>query len=297
MSILKLINFPRKASKEITHEVRTMVVISNLVDHASFLASVLYTLAKRELSNIVVQLVDIRENIPGDADAYLWLDAGTEKGFKGYCQDIVSAGVRSSEARGWYCHIMERSTFLQAVDSEDRTPEASIIGLAYAKLQQEHEDASRYRSVFMRHAVVSEVFLTDQLVTEDCCAYYDALKIAYRVHVGELVEFDDFLDALYSTQERVIAFTHEQKQFSRVISQKFRELIVGGSATHYLTSVGPDIWNMLRRITLSKKQFVHASMGSYGIVMYSTSPLPAEFSLQKGTMLLAPDHEPVRKYN
>lgn len=295
--VRKILPFLRKKD-EAQPEIKKVAVIANIVDQSSLLAATLYTLVKRRHGEQEVCLVDIRDAFP-EADQYVWMDCGSPSHLKEYFMGLLQVqGTHQAAQRAWYDTVIKKSLHLTSLpaQTEDPDPACTVIGHALYQLVKEGLLQEDEIGPYMRFSVLSIAFHTDKIEKEDVVAFYDLLEMAYQYYLGQNLSLEHFLHSSAPAQLEVDLFIEHQKAVNRAMVSKVREIVVGHRSVHYVTTVGPEVHGLIRRLRLAKKEFIHMSMGSYGSVLYASIPVPAELSEHKALLRLTPEVEAVRKF-
>ena len=294
--LAKVLPFLRK--EEAAVDVKKIAVVANIADQASLVAATLYTLVKRQKGEQSVQLIDIRDAFP-EADQYVWIDCGSASHLKEYFAGFVQASQASQSAqKAWYDGVVKKSLHIHArpQSGEELDPTCSVIGQVIYRLVEEELLQPDEIGSYMRLAVLSTNFHTDKIEKEDCITFYDILELAYQHYLGHPLTVGGFILTAPPSQLEIDLFVDHQKAVNQALVSKVREIIVGGRSVHYLTTVGPEVYGLIRRLRLAKKDFIHMSMGSYGTILYASVPVPAEMAEHKSLLKLAPEVVPVRKF-
>lgn len=294
--LAKVLPFLRK--EEVAMEVKKIAVIANIANQASLVAATLYTLVKRQKGEQAVQLIDIRDAFP-TVDQYVWIDCGDTTHLKEYFAGFVQASPASQSAqKAWYETVVRKSLHIhaKAQSGEELDPTCSVIGQTIYRLVEEGLLVEEEIGSYMRLAVLSTAFHTDKIEKEDCITFYDMLELAYQHYLGHPLTIGGFILTSSPSQLEIDLFVDHQKAVNQALVSKIREIIVGGRLVHYLTTVGPEVHGLIRRLRLAKKDFLHMSMGSYGTILYASVPVPAEIAEHKSLLKLAPEVAPVRKF-
>lgn len=311
MDISNIVRLPfmRKPLEE--KEVNKVAVVINTINHASLIAGTLYTLLLREHTSLSAVLIDVRDPFPTDVDLYVWMDCGTSAQFQEYYRHAVAGSLTPDEDRKWYANVVRKSKYIIPDTSPTRTPEETVIGsmLQYASnlntirpdlfggaVEGEKKHASVPADVtrlYMRYAVLEESFSSD-MSAEDCCLYYDAIEMAYQFYHGMPLTLSHFEGRIPTTEE-IRLFLEAQKEINKILTLRCRVINVMGRNLYYLTSTGPDVHGLIRRITLAKKDYVHVSTGSYGSVLCASVCVPNGVGFEKGALNLSPPQLEQRK--
>ena len=255
-----------------TTPIATVAVIFNLVNHASLMAAVLYTLARREFEEVTITLIDIRDWLPTDMDQYVWVGVSGPALYKQYHQATAGQNATPTINRAWCDELVKKSICIDEVDSPQQLSLDTVIGQALVSFPGTIDTSpikSKYHALFVQFAVLSQSFMKDTIEVDNYCAYYAALDLAHSMYFGEFVELADFQEISQHLSAPLAEFNETQKRMAKTLSHKLHEVWIEGYRVQKITTTGVDVYNLIRRIGLSKKAFVHVSAGSYGPVVYS----------------------------
>lgn len=298
--VAEILGLPFFLKKQETERpIRKVAMVFNYPDHASFTAAVLFKMIyevsvpghEKELI-----LLDVRDAFPSDIDQYFWFETGTVSQFREYYHGMMEQ-INSDEERKWYLNMRDNSVRFFSKKIPDAAPADNVVGemLTYAL---EHELLSKEQHErYMRFAVLSENFMTEELSAEEACAYYNVLNLANQQYHGSPLKIEDFYMVTKVTEEEIKLFIEEQSQINKVISNKCRQVIFGDNLGFYIvTTTSSDCHGLLRRLALSKKKVVHVTMGSYAPVVYSTHNVPKSIVSVKTYLDLTAQDNVVKKF-
>ena len=284
------IPFFRK-KEEVKAEIKSVVVMFNIVNHASLIAAVLYATLLRERSSLDVTLVDIRDVIPRTADKYVWMDCGYFEDFKVYFE---AAAMNNSKARNWAMDMKDKAVFLVSTKANDRTVIDTVIGMAYEEIEKDEITSLDDRLLFSRYAVLSEAWLTNGIDAESATAYALALQWCYHHYLGKVMTVETLRDLLRSNSNEVEEYLQDQKAFNRAMGSRCRPITIANRSAMYITSTGPEIFGIIRRIALTKQEFIHVTEGSYARVVYASLAVPDTALESRRIFKLMPEIEPLK---
>lgn len=280
-------NRKKKESKEIV--INKVAILFNLANHASLLTAAIYAMLRQE-TGIQVALVDIRDAFPEDMDAYYWIDSGSPEQHKDFVFSQMQRPLITMADRTWVNRLKSCSTIIKPNDisENDRSPIDGIFSKMLMQARDEELIPESIHRLMLRFTVLSELFMTPDIDPEDCFIYYEALELAYRFYLGRDVKVDDFLHLSHPTEKELGKFMESQKQVNRALLYKRREIRIGSQSVQYLNALTPDLYGLIRRIVLAKKEFAHISMGSYGQVLYASIPISQETLPDRHMLALMP---------
>jgi len=293
MDIRNILPFLRR--EQAVQPINKVAVVINVANHASLIAGVLYVLLAKKHSGKEVTLIDVRDPIASDQDLYVWMNSGTLSQFKEYHQSALGVSQDLEEDKTWYKYISAKSIFLLPNLSKDRDIDKNTVGIALTHGFKEGFFPQEEYEAYMRYAVLTEKFDSDNMDQTEACLYYDTLQQAYYPYMGYEVKIEE-IRLCDPSKEEVELFTAQQSEINRAIARKYRVINLGGKSFYYITTMGKDVHGLIRRIRLAKKDFIHVSAGSYGNVIYASSNLPLGFNTGKGVLSLTPVNEPLRQY-
>jgi len=269
--------------------IRTIAVIFNLANHASLMAATLFVMVHRFMDETVsVVLVDIRDRLPQEMDQYVWIDAGGPDVFTTYCQQNATAISNPSAIKLWCKRLEEYSIVLTTEEDTKGLLSNTSMGKAITLLGGVDCIGESLHMLLTRYGLLSQEFMQTNIDVWNYCKYYAALEAAYNFYMGHDVGVTDISKALAIPEEVCEGFDASQKRVSKAMVFKSRETIIDNRTVQYITALGPDIFNIIRRIRLAKKPFVHMSTGSYGQVVYSDIKFSEDVEFDKAVFMLTP---------
>lgn len=289
---MSIIDFFRKNEQVPMQDVKSVTVVFNLVDHASLLSASLYALLRETLDGVSVRLIDIRDPLVDETDQYVWIGLGDWAAIQAYYQQIaVGSTVEETQAHKTYLNrIRQRSEFI-ATDSNEFLLETTLARVDQGNPTFPDVDLCH------RFSVMSETFMTPEIDIEGLEWYHRVLGLAYRLYQGHSVKLTDFHQCLPGSEQAQQDFLQAQKAVIRTANMKMREVHAAGRHMHLLTALDSEIYGLLRRVRLSKKEWLHVSMGSYGVVTSASVPVHLDVKSYGGHVLyLGPKHMPVEAY-
>ena len=287
-------NFPFFGKKKNKTElvIKSVAVIFNLANHSSLIAAALYVLARRAIEpEVSVILVDIRDRLPMDVDQYVWVDAGGPEVFRDYCKQNATAITDPSATKVW-CRTLEDKSVVFTTEEDSKGLLMNMsVGQGLAHLGGTDIVGDSLTSLFIKYGILGYEFSLNNIEVHRYCIYYAALEIAYSVYLGHDVGLNDFTRTLELPEEICDGFDASQKRASKAMVYKSRETTIDDHTVQYITALGPDVFNIIRRIKLAKKPFVHMTTGSYGQVVYSDIKFSEKVEFEKAVFLLTPQIE------
>lgn len=285
----------KKVSVEIP-PAKSVAVIFNLANHVSLLAATMYATTMKERTSLEVHLVDIRDIFP-EVDRYVWVDCGTTDDFRDYYGQMAKNAYSDAwKIKALIDKMAASSIIISPMVRQHRTIEETTIGKVFFLLYEEDIVTLNDRSTFARYAISSEEWLLASMEASSAASYSAALQWCYHRYIGKPLTLKDFKLLLSEPSEEALEeYKQEQKEINRVISTRCRMASAGNLDFHYVVTTGPEVYGVIRRIAMAKKNYLHASEGSFGRVLYASMPIPSELIDQKrGLFTLAPRNEVVQ---
>lgn len=271
--------------------VTSIAIVFNIVNHASLMAAMLVGCFLRERTDLEISMIDIRDNIPMNASFYIWLDAGEHDDFRSYME---GAAINNVQLRKWVMELKDRSLFLNSTKTQDRGVADTIIGQAYDFLEQSYTAGLDDRLLFSRYAVVSEEWLGNNIDAETASSYSEALQYSYYHYLGKELTLEILQSLLSPKEEKMAKYQADQKLFNRAMASRCRVRVIVGRTVQYLTATGPEVYAIVRRIALTRQEFMHVTEGSYGHVVYASISLPDAALETKQVFNLSAVNEPLK---
>ena len=274
MKIQNIKDFFKKNKNNIFDNVKTIGIVFNAINHESLMAAVMTDIVLTR-SKIATKMIDIRDVFPV-ADQYLWLESGTSSLFKNY----MKADVLGLHQEGLYygtLGILERSIFFAADLTDERKFDETIAGKIYEFLLEKSYATEDDLRAFTRIAMLGLEWLTGlncQKSAIDAAAYHDCLQNAYSHYTGDTVTLNTIINIAKGDSLSATIYRQKQKDFGLAISRRCRYIEINGKGMQYLTTNGPEVYGVIRRISLAKQDFCHVSEGSYGPVIYASVGIP-----------------------
>lgn len=262
---------------EPSKEIKSVVILFNKVNHTSILAA---TFCERiyleRVPDVKVTLVDIRDMVPEDADRYIWVECGGPKSYVTYFMPGGKAPVTLIEAsvKALLRHLLENSVVIEPIVRQDRQIEETTLGRMFFHLFEEGLAAMEDRTLFAKYAMLSEEYLGEKMDDISAAGYTTALTWAYNNYNGYPVTLKTMEVLLSPSQEEAMAFKEKQRLLNRALTSRFKVIHVGNRVVYQLTATGPEIYGLMRRIALARKEFLHISTGCFGTIYYASIPMP-----------------------
>lgn len=293
---MKIINLFKKHKEEEQKEMKTISIVFNVVNHASLVAATLADICLTK-AGIETTMVDIRDVFPV-TDLYLWLDAGDKRTFENYMKTVV-IGNPLRDVYSDVKEISEKSIFLTSEVKQEAMFENMILGRLFTYLLEKGYVNDGQQRAFTRLAMTGSNWLSGLSGKNDgieVASYYQVLQICYRHYVGVKTTVMALELIMEGSDVGAEEYKLRQKEFGLAMSRRCRYVSVLGQGMQYLTMTGPEVFGIIRRISLSKQQYCHVSEGSYGTVVFASVAIPDKFLNDHGAFNLTggPNHEQLR---
>lgn len=284
-------NLFRPESSVVKKQVSTLGVVFNSVNHTSLLAAVFTAIILEQKAKIKVFLIDVRDAFQ-EADMYLWLDAGDITKSKDYLLFKSKDGATRESYRP-RIQIIESSIFLgRRPGAAPISADETVLGRACDFIQENYGMiADEDRTLFYRWAMVGERWNTEigRSFTNEAAAYSHLLQCCYLFYCGNELTYDNIRQHPFEvSNEEGQIYVQEQKIFGKAMVRRCRYVFVDGVGFHYLNTTGPEVYGLIRRISIANQNFIHVTEGSYGTVSYGSIPLPKKQTGEKSNLDLTP---------
>lgn len=240
-------------------------VIMNLANHESLVAASLTTKTLRDIpeNELDVTLIDIRDVIP-DVDQYIWIGCGKQEDV----EDYLHGQLPKEEFK----RIIANSAFLNR-DAETREKAVYKDGLVYQA--REAIKALTEDSRMMRWCITAMNFYGNNLAPDEVAQYYRLLWACHEQYMYGTQPDSSILEWSPMAGDQTLAeFQVQMKDLNRALSNRTRDCSLGDSGVVQLNTLGKDVYVLLRRLSLGKKDFIHTSMGAYGVIVHTNHPRP-----------------------
>jgi len=277
MSILSFLN-PEPAI-----EVETEMVIINITDHDSLLTGALYALLM-EKDGIKTSLVDVRDVITFEYDRYTWIGASVETWTKSYGASLMTD-------RRVAKYLRKRAVNL--IQTHDTLLESMLD--RYESMRE--ADDIVWSTSLWRFIQGVETYMTPEIKLDQLEWYVRVIDMAYAAYRGGCVTLSSFDGIASSCREDCEIFLRNQREVSIAAMHRMREVVINGKYFHMLSCTGPEVHGLLRRLKLSKKEWVNVTTGMYGVVAHASVPVVLNETYFSGAILyLAPETEPTTAF-
>lgn len=253
------------------------IVVFNLFDHESLTAAALSSeILKHEQPEDEVELLDIRDCMC-DADKYLWIGVGDEKELSSYYGQVISP-------KDWSMIALKS----QFVNKDGQTASLGIQGTLHYRtlvavgaadsetlflenwgpLARWSPSAIQYHEVDMSPDAV----LKYERLIEDAYLHYTSGEKFTSIDLlpGNDGAASQFGNGSYkeSLLERSRGFS-ESNRTTQAMKRKTREYVGVGVSYTQVTDTGISVYNLLRRLSLSKRNWFHYSSGLYKNIVFA----------------------------
>lgn len=274
---LNLFSYFRRSEENKIGEAKSIVIVCNQVDHMSLLAACLYHIAMTVIGR-KTQLLDIRDNIPFGADGYIWIaccdSAADVQRF------VEKQAIESNYLRNWALTVGKKSVFIMKNKLPALCFEDTLIGKAMAHFWENFfktdeiyaTDVSRNNPVFSIYGMLSEKWLTNTLGPVEMAGYLNTILYCYAGMVGTLMlNLSEFESNIYTSEEDAEKVITVYTTLNKTIARSCRDRVVDGVNVLYITKLGPEIYPLIRLISLAGRAFYHVSEGVFGSVIYRST--------------------------
>lgn len=285
--------FFKKNNKQQFENVSSIAIVFNLANHESLMAAVLCDLILTQ-AKMTTKLIDIRDVFPV-TDQYLWIESGSKEVFRAYMSASETSASMKKDAYGTNA-ILSKSIFFTSSLSEEKKFDDTIAGKIYAWLVEGGYASEPDRKAFARIAMLGVEWLTGlncKNSAVDASAYYACLQSGYRHYTGEIISLESLISESIGNTVFAAMYAERQKVFGVAIGRRCRYVEIFGKGVQYLNTTGPEVYGIIRRISLSKQNFCHISEGSYGPVIYSSTGIPDVILKERSAFNLTPQYQGV----
>lgn len=244
---------------------KSICVIMNIVNHESIVAASLTTATIKGIpeNGMTVTLIDIRDAIP-KSEQYIWIGCGRQEDVEDYLQGQIP--------KEDFRQIIATSVFLNR-DAETREKAVYKDGLVYQA--RETIKGLTEDSRMMRWSITAMSFYSNDIPPEEVAQYYHLVWMCHDQYMYGISPAFDILDmGVYAGEERMNEFLSSMKQMNTAMSNRTRDCSLGDSGVVQLNTLGKDAYVLLRRLSLGKKDFIHTSMGAYGVIIHTNHHRP-----------------------
>jgi hypothetical protein len=284
---MNIINLLFKKTVATDDVVKNAVVIFNRFDHESLVSAVFYALLRKQIEDIDINLVDIRDVVPDEADQYVWVGTASTDAFASYRKQIhTESGRDLREQRRMLEHMDAKSLRIRPIGA------GSLFDttLDLVTLTEGRSEVSLCR----RFSRLVDDYMKPSAKLEDIEFYGRVLELAHRYYEGYPVKLEDFHCLANADKQARDAWDAQQKVVNRLSVRKMRPVVIGGRALFMVNTTGLEIYGILRRLRCAKKEWIHVSSGAYGTVAYSSVPIALQKENYIGHILtIAPEAMPL----
>lgn len=249
--------------KQVEIEDPSIAVVFNIADHESLVAATLTHLVHL-WKGARSEMVDLRDPLP-IVDKYIWVGTGDNKKF-------LEGHRQFEKNRAFLRYLLARSISVKEMGGSDIDPSVTLIGQAYRMLEElEGLDLEEWvRPVFMKLSTLSRTWTKSEAELEDLGVYSSVLSLCHSHYRGHILRLTDIETCFSSGKDKEQDYLDIQKRVARSISKKSSNVQVQGRTVLYFSDLGEEVYSMIRRMCLSKRDFLHVSNGTYGNVVYSS---------------------------
>lgn len=236
---------------------KKIFVVVNPADHAALVAgSVFVDLLQRH--SYQVSLISLCDPLPKDEDAHFtFVGCGEYSSLKAYYEG-------NAVLLPWLKKLYHNSTFHISDRETDRLFPDSYFGklqtVAVDQFEIQESIASR---AFNAYFTISEDWLTNKLGEEEMYKYSALLRrcLSYLEGMAPLN-----LNGTLADTNQVM---EEMWNFNRAAALRCKTIVLNNTKYRYFSTNGLATLWLIRRIYLINQNFIHASMGEMGMIIYS----------------------------
>ena len=246
-------------------------ILFNVASHESLISAVLMAaVIRRTCPECKVGLYDIRDPLASSYDGYVWIGLGKGRELVQYYQDKKLFG-----------EIQKRSTFINAIpilphEGEDEVDELRALDATLVSQVHDRLLEAGFESAMLlkKWSFPSLRFFTNRIDADVCCRYYELLSECYAAYYGNTENLEYILSiSLDAQEEEVKAYFKASAKVNRKLSRSVRQIVVGDTVYSFLSELSEDTYKILRILRMGNRNYIHGSMGSYGNIFYSNTPI------------------------
>jgi len=284
--MLSLLNWNQKESTAAElMNAENICIVFNIVNHESLVAaSMLHDVLKRRGENAI--LLDIRDALVR-SNTYVWVGCGDEFDLMKYYGTNIS--------RKSLITMVKNSIFI------DNTAEADSCSISEGMVVKAAElaelvipDSGKIRIgndsvTFRKWALTSMMYHNNGLDKTEYFTYSELLNRCYLRYHG--MEYSDAPLESFSPGSIRDEAVEEAKHAitNKALTRKVHEVNHGGRGFARITSMGPDVYNLIRRLNMAKKNFIHVSESFLCGVIFSNAHVETMAFSDHFRMLLSTD--------
>lgn len=266
------------------------VIVFNIYDHESLTCA---SLAQNVLKNDVLQeefvLLDLRDRLP-EANSYCWIGCGNAAEIANYYKGVFDRDALKN--------TMEHSVVFSHEPGDE-----GVVGTLHYKvakyfssLKGEEEICHEWRAL-SAWALSAAIYHTLEMGADALRAYEDLLKICYEAYTsgsaslesivpGSHAEVKDMVDRDFKRHLNDISrYARPSSETSVVVGRKTREFFNGTLGYTLVSDTSVSLYNLLRRLSLSKRSWFHSTIGLYKEVLFTNERDP-RFKIEEKVHLI-----------
>lgn len=261
--------FKKKIAEVVVDYQKQICIVYNAVNHESFVGAAVAASYLQEVQERSVLTCDVREALP-QADYFIWLDAGTAKDYRSYYAANLGSPKDLKAHAGWLDALEAKSLYFQSIEVQGQEPMDLAVGQYINSLSFEYNHASE-----MANQTIASIhrYHSPLLSKDDACDYDDVLTLAAKFHKSGSVDIIHLGTAagrwISTNREKLAIWQEKEKQNSQMLHTKYREVAVGEKSRLLINTTDHEVYSLIRRAVLAKREIVHLSSGTYGQVLYS----------------------------
>lgn len=284
--MLSILNWNQKESTAAElMAAENICIVFNIINHESLVAaSMLHDAVKRRGDNAV--LLDIRDALVR-SDTYVWVGCGDEFDLMKYYGTNISRKSLTA--------MIKNSIFIDNTAEADSCliSEGMVVKAAdLAELVVSGSDKIHIGNdlvTFRKWALTSMMYHSNGLDKTEYFAYSELLNTCYLRYHG--MEYSDVSLESFSPRSIRDEAVEEAKHAitNKALTRKVHEVNHGGRGFAHITSMGPDVYNLIRRLNMAKKNFIHASESFLCGIVFSNAHVETMAFSDHFRMILSTD--------
>lgn len=235
------------------------IIVVNPADHAALVAAAVM-LKLLSAHSYRVEMVSLTDPIPKDESAfYTFVGCGEYSSFKRYYEG-------NAVLIPWMKWIYNNATFITSDKETDRLYADSYFGKLQTHVVEQYEIPESVASqAFLRYFSVSESWLSEKM-EKDEVFWYSALLGRIVSALEGFTELD-----LFGTTAGPLQAEASMRIFNRTAANRCKTIQLRDRKYRYFSTSGLATLWLIRRVYLIKQNFIHASMGEMGMIIYSNN--------------------------
>lgn len=254
-------------------------IVFNIYDHEALTcASLAQNVLKADVLQEEFVLVDLRDKLP-EAESYAWIGCGTAEDIVDYYKDVFDRQALKN--------TMERSVVFSHGPGDEGVTGTLHYKVAkyFSKMKGEDEITYEWRGC-SAWALSAALYHSLDMGADALRSYEELLKICYEAYVagsdavvdvtpGAHEEPKGMVDRDFKRYlQEISRFARPSSETSVVVSRKMREFYNGTLGYTLVSDTSVSLYNLLRRLSLSKRPWFHSTTGLYREVLFTNERDP-----------------------